>query len=141
MSMQPLSGGCFCGAIRYQVTEVFDSGYCHCSVCRRISGAPAIAWANVLSGRFRLIRGSPRRYASSAQYERCFCAECGTHCYTIGRDDPEMVSVSTGTLDRPELVPPRVHIWTQSRLSWFDTRDDLPRFAEGTISHPDGGSR
>ena len=141
MIAQPLTGGCYCGAIRYHVVEIFDAGYCHCSVCRRISGAPAIAWANVRSDCFRLIRGSPRQFASSEQYVRCFCPECGTHCYSLGRDDPQIVSINTGTLDQPERVPPRVHIWTQSRLGWFDTRDDLPRFAEGSVAHPLGNDR
>ncbi len=37
----PLEGGCHCGAIRYRASAVFDAGYCHCSICRRISGSAA----------------------------------------------------------------------------------------------------
>src|SRR6267378_1864569 len=40
-------GGCFCGEIRYRAKSVFDSGYCHCSMCRRFTGCPALTWFSV----------------------------------------------------------------------------------------------
>ena len=35
-------GDCYCGDIRFEVSDIFDAGYCHCSVCRQLSGAPTI---------------------------------------------------------------------------------------------------
>jgi hypothetical protein len=62
-------GGCFCCAIRYAFLDVFDAGYCHCSICRRTSGAPVIAWVNTPRASFRVLlvrRASsrPRRTSS-----------------------------------------------------------------------------
>jgi hypothetical protein len=43
-----LEGGCLCGALRYQVDPASaDSGYCHCRMCQKASGAPAVAWFTV----------------------------------------------------------------------------------------------
>ena len=32
--------------------------------------------------------------------------------------------------DDPAAVAPDHHIWTASRIAWFDTKDDLPRYPE-----------
>ena len=68
-----MEGGCFCGAIRYRVGSVFDAGYCHCSICRHIHGAPVVAWAAVLEGDFTLLAGTPRAFRSSATGTRHSC--------------------------------------------------------------------
>ena len=53
MIKKPITGGCFCGAIRWEADGVFDAGYCHCSVCRRISGAPVYSFVHFKEGDFR----------------------------------------------------------------------------------------
>ena len=127
-----LTGGCLCGAVRYQVTaEPRDSAYCHCRMCQRRSGAPAVATAEIPSDGFAFTRGEPAIYQSSDWGEPAFCAACGTEIFFAERGDPPNVSLNVGTLDDPEAVPPRRHIWTSSQLSWFTIADDLPRFAEG----------
>ena len=40
-----ITGGCHCGAIRYQVEgEAIVHALCHCTDCRRHSGAPMVGW-------------------------------------------------------------------------------------------------
>ena len=138
-----IAGGCWCGAVRYAVRAVFDAGYCHCSVCRRISGAGAACWFSVREEDFELTAGAPQALRSSAHFTRYFCGRCGTHLY--GSDDlpappkvgSRLVSAMLGTLDDPAAVPPRVHQWWQDRVAWFTADDELPKFATGAISHPD----
>ena len=135
-------GGCFCGAVRYAAQEVFDAGYCHCTVCRRISGAPAAAWFNVREEHFRVASGKPAALQSSEHFVRYFCAACGTHLF--GRDDlpipvtvgSRLVSVMLGTLDDPETVEPQIHQWWSDHVSWYENAADLQKFNTGTISHP-----
>ena len=51
-------GGCFCGAIRYRAEGApSNSMICHCKTCRRVAGAPAVAWLTFPVGNFRFIRG------------------------------------------------------------------------------------
>lgn len=40
----------------------------------------------------------------------------------------DRVQVTLGSLDEPARVRPEDHVWTSSRIPWFDIRDDLPRF-------------
>jgi hypothetical protein len=128
--------------VRYVATNVFDAGYCHCSICRRISGAPAAAWFSAREEHFRLTEGTPAALQSSPHFTRYFCSACGTHLY--GRDDlpppasvgSRLVSVMLGTLDRPELVAPQLHQWWSDHLHWYEQTLKLPRFETGTITHP-----
>lgn len=134
------AGGCYCGAIRYEISEVYDAGYCHCSICRRTSGGPAVLWANLRSGAFRLVAGEPNRFLSSESWARYFCRDCGSPVYQRVPNPPsdgsDLLCVLVPTLDDPESIKPRAHIWCSSRLSYFDPRDELPRFAEGELSDP-----
>ena len=46
-------GGCLCGALRYRLDAApLDIGYCHCSMCRRSTGAPVLAWACIPAAAF-----------------------------------------------------------------------------------------
>ena len=56
---------------------------CHCSMCRRASAAPAVAWAMYPQAQVTFLQGEPASYASSAEARRGFCGRCGTQvCFT-----------------------------------------------------------
>ncbi|MEZ5894357.1 MAG: GFA family protein [Parvularculaceae bacterium] len=128
-------GGCLCGAVRYRVSgAVMESGYCHCRSCQRQSGAPVVAWFTVAPTDFVYEKGAPGAYRASDHASREFCKNCGAYL-VFREDDPrEMISVNTVTLDDPALSPPTVHIYCESRIGWFDTRDALPRYERGKSS-------
>jgi hypothetical protein len=114
-----LTGGCHCGAIRYAASgPPFNATICHCSVCRRTTGAPLVAWFSVRPDGFRITRGQPRRHRTSASGERSFCADCGTQL-TFRRDDLDEVEVTTCSLDDPASVAPADNTWTSSRVPWI----------------------
>lgn len=120
-------GGCLCGKVRFRVTAAaLDSGYCHCRICQRNSGAPAIAWATFPSTGFAWIAGKAAEYPSSAHATRRFCASCGSYLVFSSAHSPEEVSVNTASFDTPEVFPPRKHIFVESRIPWFRTADNLP---------------
>jgi hypothetical protein len=125
--MSTYEGGCLCGQVRFQVTaHAIDTGYCHCRMCQKNSGAPAVAWVTFPADSFRWIAGKPAIYASSARAERQFCAKCGSYMVFRTRECPAEVSVNTASLDDPDAFPPKMHIFAESRISWFRTADDLP---------------
>jgi len=136
-SERRLAGGCLCGAIRYEVAgPEFDAGYCHCSICRRASGAPVIAWANVEPAAFRVTRGTPTRYRSSSKGDRAFCPACGSQVFYVPTDPTWHLSFLLATLDDPNSILPRLHIFIRDKLPWFEIADDLPRFHDEPLPHP-----
>ena len=126
-----LKGGCFCGAIRYEVGGTpFDETACHCSICRRTTGAPFVAWFSVLPSEFRFLQGTPARYRSSDKATRTLCPRCGTQLTFEHDDRLDEIDVTTCSLDNPDLVPPRDHTRTSSKLGWVKLGDGLPEYLE-----------
>ena len=123
------SGGCHCGAIRYQMPEdVAHHALCHCIDCRKASGAPAVAWALAPTDQIA-ITGSPSAYASSEHGRRYFCGSCGTSLfYTNDVIFPGMTDVQSATLDEPDALPLQAQIQTAERIGWMATAHDLPSF-------------
>lgn len=125
---QTRSGGCQCGAVRYEVDgAVSHETLCHCTSCRRASAAPVVAWFSVRPDAFRLTQGQLKIFHSSPVVARGFCAACGTHL-TYQRDGLGELDVTTCSLDDPESTPPRDHTFARSALGWAVLDDGLPRY-------------
>ena len=125
-----LTGGCFCGAVRYEADGTpFDETNCYCSICRRTTGAPFVTWFSVRRSGFRVIKGEPARFTSTEKGARSFCSLCGTQLTFEHADFPDEIDVTTGSLDDPELVPPRDNTYTSTRLRWV-AADGLPEYAK-----------
>ena len=128
MRLKNHAGGCLCGKVRFRVAAPqIDSGYCHCRMCQKNSGAPVVAWVIFPASGFSWIAGEPATYQSSAEAQRQFCAACGSYMVFLSDRFPREVSVNTASFDDPEAFPPQMHIFTASRISWLHVEDDLPR--------------
>jgi hypothetical protein len=125
-----IEGGCACGAVRYRLASApFDTGWCHCRICQRVSGAPAMVFSTVPTGDFVLVAGEEQvgTIALTAFGRRRFCTRCGTPL-TIEVDyQPETIDFTVASLDDPDAVAPGFHIFRASRIAWFETADQLPR--------------
>jgi len=126
----PHAGGCHCGAIRYEIEgELLHSGLCHCTDCRKSSGAPMVAWIAFREDALRVTKGEAKRINSSGATMRDFCADCGSGLfYRNGEVMPGIVDVQTATLDDPEAFPPKAHIQVAERIGWMETAHFLPTF-------------
>lgn len=132
-------GGCLCGKVRFRVSApALDSGYCHCRMCQRNSGAPVVAWATFPVENFSWIVGQPGTYASSSRARRSFCKACGSYLVFQSTEFPHEVSVNTASFDSPEAFPPRKHIFAKTRIPWFCTADELPIYPDYGPSGPVG---
>ena len=124
-----LTGGCFCGRVRYETEDApFNRTNCHCTICRRTTGAPYVAWFSVARSKLKL-SGELARFRSSAKATRSFCPECGTQI-SFDLDGADEIDVTTASLDDPNRVPPVDHIHTSSRLAWVKLVDGLAQFRE-----------
>jgi hypothetical protein len=74
--------------------------------------------------------GDPTDYQSSKTVIRSFCGKCGTSLTLADRRFPEEIYLSAASFDQPEMLPPQFHIWRSHRLSWLETSDTLPRYAQ-----------
>src|SRR3954453_18647603 len=100
----PLSGGCPCGTIRYQIPSFPLLLYaCNCSDCQRASGSAFALNMPVFTSDFQILKGEPKGWhhtsPTGVQVPSRFCIECGGRLYgeRAGRD--EIVNVRAGTLD------------------------------------------
>lgn len=126
-----LKGGCFCGRVRYEAAGApTHETSCHCSICRRASGAAFVTWFTVPRSSFRFVSGEPARFKSTAKAVRSFCPECGTQLTFEHEDFADEIDVTTCSLDNPEALPPRDHTWTRSKLSWIELADALPQYGK-----------
>jgi len=130
-------GGCLCGAIRYRATARPLRGViCHCSMCRKHSGAPALAFVHFPVAAFAWLKAEPKWYRSSQYARRGFCPACGSTVAMREEVLGDRVQVCVGSLDKPDKVQINDHVWTQERISWFEIKDELPRFLQNSSAVP-----
>lgn len=125
-----LTGGCQCGAIRYQVAGPAQHvALCHCVDCRRSAGAPMVAWAAFAEDALTMLAGTPKTFNSSGSAMRSFCGECGTGLfYRNAQYLPGIVDIQSVTLDDPEALPAGAHIQVTERIGWMSSAHSLPEF-------------
>lgn len=127
MAPAPLRGGCYCGGVRYEVRGApFHETLCHCADCRRITGAPAVAWFTAKRADFAMVAGTPTLFRSSPRAVRGFCPACGTPLTFAAEATPDEIDITTVSLDDPEALPPRDHTRAASRLSWDELSETIP---------------
>ena len=115
----PFSGGCACGAIRYECTaEPFAMRNCHCHDCQRATGSPYAALLSVPVAAFHLKQGEPRYATTEAEsgntFSRGFCPTCGSSITAKASAYPEIFSVLVISLDDPSGFLPQMDCWTAS---------------------------
>jgi len=126
-----LTGGCHCGAVRYEAGgDPVHVALCHCSDCRKASGAPMVAWAAFREENFRVTSGVAKTRNSSGASMRSFCPDCGTPLWFRNAEVlPGIIDVQSATLDEPGALAPQAHIQVAERIGWMESAHELPQFA------------
>jgi hypothetical protein len=122
------TGGCFCGAVRYEVSGPLTGvTYCHCSKCLQWHGHVG-AYAAADRAVFRLSEARGLKWHSvSDTVKRGFCVECGSSVLFDETPSPKM-SICAGTLDAPTGIREKAHIYVGSKGDYYDITGDLPRY-------------
>ena len=131
------TGRCACGAVKFEFdTDPSFIANCHCTDCKRASGGETATFMAVPETDFTLLGGSTNsfHYGPNSQtcagegLDRVFCPVCASRLYTNNlKSFPGLVFVQIGSLDRPELIAPKVEMFVNSRLTWALPLD-LPQF-------------
>jgi len=121
------TGGCFCGAVRFEVHGRFTGvTYCHCSKCRRWHGhvgaytaadRPDVKWVE---------RRGLKWHAVSEAVRRGFCAECGSTLFFDEKGDAKL-GITAGSIDAPTGLFEKAHIYVGSKGDYYDVAGGLPK--------------
>jgi hypothetical protein len=134
----PITGGCLCGGVRYEITEpLTGSGYCHCTRCQRRTGTAASANAAVAPGSLRVLQGEElvSGWTPDGGFTKCFCSRCGSALWSQDPENPETKGVRLGTLDADPGIRPTYRQFLAYAVAWEPVPDD------GLSHHPEGRTR
>jgi hypothetical protein len=129
--MSELTGGCACGAVRYQLTggPMFVN-CCHCSDCQRQVGSAFVINAIIETDRIEVtgeLRRVPMPTDSGRTHDVYRCAKCDTALWSDYGGRPFRFVRAT-TLDDRGALKPDAHIFTRSKLAWVQIPEDQPAF-------------
>jgi hypothetical protein len=129
--MSLLRGGCWCGAVRYEVADEFRYAWnCHCSRCRAATGSAFKPFAGIERDKLAIRDGADALLVVGDDVlNDTRCAQCGSFLYSVVRDGA-YVHVSLGSLVDSPSIRPTAHIFVGSKAPWFEITDDLPQFEE-----------
>jgi hypothetical protein len=128
-----MEGGCSCGAVRYRLTSApMFVHCCHCLDCQRQTGSAFVLNALIETDRVELLSGAPQPTAmptDSGRPHRIFrCPKCQTAVWSEYGGVAKLRFVRVGTLDRPAVLSPDVHIYTRSKQPWVALPAGVPAF-------------
>jgi len=126
-------GSCLCGKVTFEIDEAQAKliNNCHCSRCRKGSGAAYGSFLQISLDHFRWLSGEDLIcvYSPVPDNPRPFCTVCGSRL-PIVMEQWNHVAVPAGLLDDDPGIKPSVHIYVGSKAPWHDICDDLPQFEE-----------
>jgi hypothetical protein len=132
--MSAVQGSCLCGGVRFEVEPPFlRASHCHCSRCRKHSGAFGGTQGRVPREQFRLLAGEEllRVFRPEGGMVKAFCSVCGSSLFGGTWPDGPEVSIRLGSLDGDPEIRPQYHQFVDSHAVWAELPDDgLPRYPE-----------
>ena len=126
-----ITGGCACGAIRYEVTaDPIATFNCHCRDCQKTTGSAFTPVFYVPAKAFKITKGTPKYYGTKSEMMgdniRGFCPECGSRLFG-GKSDFGQ-GITAGSLDDPSLYKPQHEIWASDAQPWDTMDPTTPKF-------------
>jgi len=135
----PFTGGCICGAIRFeciaQASEV-KMLKCHCRDCQRITGGPYVPVVYVPAQSFQITKGTLKYHFTPSEthgtHKRGFCPDCGSRLTGGEYSGSTGIGLTASSLDDPSWFKAQIEIWTSDAQPWDPIDLALPRFKKNT---------
>ncbi|MFM7444436.1 MAG: GFA family protein [Tabrizicola sp.] len=124
-----MEGGCDCGSVRYRLTDTpLIVHACHCRWCQRESASAFALNAMIEADRVTVLQGEPELIGVPSESGRgqvfARCPTCRIALWSnYAGAGPLLRFVRVGTLDTPDVLPPDVHIFTESKQPWMALPD------------------
>jgi hypothetical protein len=134
--MKPtFSGGCLCGAIRYECTakpEEIQMFRCHCRDCQQVTGGAFSPVVFVPARTVKFTRGSIRHHFTASEaggkHKRGFCPDCGCRLTGGEGEGSSSIGFTASSLDDPTFFKPQFDMWVSDTEPWEAVDPSLPRF-------------
>ena len=131
------TASCNCGAIRIEARgPPLRIGLCHCTTCRKESGAPYTANA-IWAADHVTISGDTASWKDTTD-ARHFCPSCGSALFGVS-DSTGEIEIRLGAIDAaPTDLAPTYELWTERRENWLPPLSGADQFVK---TRDDGGPR
>jgi hypothetical protein len=127
-----MEGGCTCREVRYRLlSRPLFVHCCHCRWCQRETGAAFALNAMIEADRVVILSGvpevvmTPTLSGKGQKISRCPTCRIAVWSNYSGAGDAVRF-VRVGTLDMPDLLPPDIHIFTESKQPWVILPPGVP---------------
>ncbi len=136
MSGAPVTGGCLCGAVRYQVNGGLRGVVnCHCTMCLKLHGGPG-PHSKAKNSDLEVTQSRGLKwYRTSKIAERGFCRESGSSLFWRP-DSQDATGILAGSLDQPTGLKTIGHIFVGEKPDFYEIEDGNPQFdgsSEGAL--------
>jgi len=131
-----MRGHCTCRRIRYEVTSrPLFVHCCHCRWCQRETGSAFALNAMIETDRLRLTADAPELVdtpSNSGKGQKILrCPTCRVAVWShYPGAGPRFAFLRVGTLEEPDLMPPDIHIFVESKQPWVVLPAGVPAMAE-----------
>jgi hypothetical protein len=127
-----ISGGCLCGAIRYEgTTDPIVQGHCQCRSCQQATGTGHISIMAVPKDAIT-VTGELTFYEKPADsgnvVRRGFCPTCGSSVLNTNDGMADMLFLMAGCLDDPSQLEPQFVVFHERGQDWDHLDPSLPTF-------------
>ena len=137
MSDQKLSGHCYCGAVKFEISGESDwVGHCHCESCRRHSGSVMTTFAGFRPEQVKFTAAMPNRFATEDGVTRSFCGRCGSPVAYELESRPDEIHLQLGLFDDLERLVPQDHSFLGEEVSWLHADEHLPESNFSAAGNP-----
>ncbi len=133
MSDQCESGGCLCGAVKYEFdkSNLISAHHCHCIDCQKSTGSGK-STILMLPAQAILMNGELKFYtsptSSGRNMSRGFCEECGSPVLSFIKEMQEVNFLKAGSLDDSSWLKIDSNFYSSSAHSWSPIDEDILSF-------------
>ena len=131
-----ITATCLCGKARLICGRPSGTGsYCHCTDCRKSTGAAFSVAVPFEASGFQVVSGRIGSFAKVSdegrELTRNFCLDCGAPLFGTSKHLPQTIFVKAGVIDDQSYVLPTHESWCQSKVEWATITPSLPTHLKG----------